>query len=112
MFFCFTLYFQDKCESIFKAVQEGDEEGFYILLESVHELISSKNTRGQSLLHVAVLHEETEMIKHILETSPESHKAKDNVRNIFGNSFLDVIFFNEFSSLFALQLYFLTSKLK
>ncbi|XP_014772839.1 reticulocyte-binding protein homolog 2a [Octopus bimaculoides] len=70
---------QDRCESIFKAIQEGDEEGFFILLESMPELISCKNTRGQSLLHVAVLHEETEMIKHILETHPESHKAKDNV---------------------------------
>ncbi|GAB1597819.1 uncharacterized protein LOC115218250 [Argonauta hians] len=78
--FLFTISeIQEKRENIFKAVSEGDEEGFHLLLVSMPELISCRNNKGQTLLHVATLYEEMEIIKYILEISPESHKAKDNI---------------------------------
>jgi len=42
-------------------------------------LTTAKNTRGQCLLHVAVLHSRTTLIRYIVKVYPAMVHAKDSV---------------------------------
>lgn len=75
---------QEKIANIFSLIQDGDEEAAERLLEIQPQLASSKNNRGHTLLHVAILFDNISVVKQILETNPEAINTPDNVStNLF-----------------------------
>lgn len=70
---------QEKIANIFSLIQDGDEEAAERLLEIQPQLASSKNNRGHTLLHVAILFDNISVVKQILETNPEAINTPDNV---------------------------------
>lgn len=78
MFITTITDMQEQIANVFLSVQDKDEETTEKLIDLHPQLTSSKNNRGHTLLHVAILVDNISAVKIILEANPETVNMTDN----------------------------------
>ena len=70
---------QEKRDWLHKAVRVGSLPHVQFVADSWN-IVKAKNYRSQTVLHIAVLSEEEEIIEHLVNEYPELVHVPDNVR--------------------------------